>query len=337
MDDTLYYEKEACFINAKAAEKIAGHLFVFCGYYPFPVPAISSDAKFMQSALELYKLIKDCSCIINKKIKSIMKENPGLNYGDLERFIDTVFFCRSVLAHNNNPALGPDYKKRIDDYNKWVKTVISADKPSSNDDYEKLFREIKDTASKIFEFVDKFIDAAEKSQDKAGIIDAWENEIFNWFGKNHDIFIGQLSGMYLIKAAGLPGRSMPNKISVRYRVCEWIKRFYFYEMDKKISDLNALFSVYSKKLNKKDLNSLAGKIEKLISEENAKRDKLQSEIASHCRKKPDDLEPFDYRDYFFNGLEDKLRDTFKKHRCSLLPEDLMQIMIDDYFKEVPID
>ena len=336
MLDTPYYDAEADSINERAAGKVAEHLFIFCGYSPFPTPTINPDARFMQSVLELYKLIKDCSCIVDKKIKVIMKGNPILSYAVMEHHISVVLQCRSVIAHNNDPNKGPDDRNRINEYKEWVKSVIKADDASNNDDYDRLFREIMVIASKIFSFICDFIDAAGSAPNKGEIIKAWEDELFNWFGINHSIFMGQLADLYLAKAASLPGFNRDRNMWYRH-TCGWIERYYFHEIDKKIDNLKDLFSTHSKRLDKKGLKELKRKIDGLIKEEDEKRERKRSEIAAYCRKEPGKLEPFDYRDYFMSDIEKKLRNTYARYSCSLLPQELMQLMIDDCFRGVPIN
>ena len=79
------------------------------------------------------------------------------------------------------------------------------------------------------------------------------------------------------------------------------------------------------------------KISDRIDENERTVDEKKSEVASFKKKSVDTLKMYDYLDFYINILPDKIKEKLSLGKVqSLLPQDIVQQIIEEDFDGVPI-
>ena len=298
---------EAEKLNKKVRDTLAEYLFVLCNYNPDSIMVFSEDARFMQASLNMYKFLVDAGICNN--LRSIVKN------------INSI---RSTLGHNLDERNGTEEDKEA--VEQWFLKVVGKKQLTNAEEYKKVVEEIEKYGEESVAILTDFIEAVGKSGKKNEIIEEWENLIINFYKRSNSkkIFEGQLILAYQSRLGNARNSSKVN-------VASWVKKMFFYKEQSQISNLQEIMRKSS--FSSSALKNIGEKIdenEKIINE---KKDK----VAFFSEKSVDTLKTYDYWDYYMYILPAKIEEKLASGVVqSLLPQDVVQQIIEEDFDGVPI-
>lgn len=309
-------------LNKKVAAKIAKHLFLFCNYTPESIVAFSDDAKFLKGILNLYKAMYDVGIFDRKDglVRRYLNSQDSARIGMIMQLIHSM---RTLIAHNENYYnVGEENKECAE---RWFVEVIGKKQPEFLEEYVKPLCEITNYGNEYVKIVDKFVDEVSKKANKENIIKEWEKQIFKFYKKSNskNIFKGNLKEAYQAHKGSAHESSI-------YEIAMWVQKMYLFDEQSKIKALSDLPK--GRRLSTKVLKE----IEKKIKDNEEKLYNKKCTIAKNNNKEVDDLKPFDYLNYYIAMLPQRIVDEFENDSCgSLLPQDIVQVIIEKDFSEIP--
>mgnify|MGYP004539136829 FL=1 len=314
---------EAEKLNKKVRDTLAEHLFVLCNYNPDSIMVFSEDARFMQESLNMYKFLVDAGICNN--LRSIGKKySINYDYVRLENIVKNINSIRSTLGHNLDERNGTEEDKEA--VEQWFLKVVGKKQLTNAEEYKKVVEEIEKYGEESVAILTDFIEAVGKSGKKNEIIEEWENLIINFYKRSNSkkIFEGQLILAYQSRLGNARNSSKVN-------VASWVKKMFFYKEQSQISNLQEIMRKSS--FSSSALKNIGEKIdenEKIINE---KKDK----VAFFSKKSVDTLKTYDYWDYYMYILPTKIEEKLASGVVqSLLPQDVVQQIIEEDFDGVPI-
>lgn len=314
---------EAEKLNKKVHDTLAEHLFVLCNYNPDSIMVFSEDARFMQASLNMYKFLVDAGICNN--LRSIGKKySINYDYVRLENIVKNINSIRSTLGHNLDERNGTEEDKEA--VEQWFLKVVGKKQLTNAEEYKKVVEEIEKYGEESVAILTDFIEAVGKSGKKNEIIEEWENLIINFYKRSNSkkIFEGQLILAYQSRLGNARNFSKVN-------VASWVKKMFFYKEQSQISNLQEIMRKSS--FSSSALKNIGEKIdenEKIINE---KKDK----VAFFSEKSVDTLKTYDYWDYYMYILPAKIEEKLASGVVqSLLPQDVVQQIIEEDFDGVPI-
>lgn len=314
---------EAEKLNKKVRDTLAEHLFVLCNYNPDSIMVFSEDARFMQESLNMYKFLVDAGICNN--LRSIGKKySINYDYVRLENIVKNINSIRSTLGHNLDERNGTEEDKEA--VEQWFLKVVGKKQLTNAEEYKKVVEEIEKYSEESVAILTDFIEAVGKSGKKNEIIEEWENLIINFYKRSNSkkIFEGQLILAYQSRLGNARNSSKVN-------VASWVKKMFFYKEQSQISNLQEIMRKSS--FSSSALKNIGEKIdenEKIINE---KKDK----VAFFSKKSVDTLKTYDYWDYYMYILPTKIEEKLASGVVqSLLPQDVVQQIIEEDFDGVPI-
>ena len=314
---------EAEKLNKKVRDTLAEHLFVLCNYNPDSIMVFSEDARFMQASLNMYKFLVHAGICNN--LRSIGKKySINYDYVRLENIVKNINSIRSTLGHNLDERNGTEEDKEA--VEQWFLKVVGKKQLTNAEEYKKVVEEIEKYGEESVAILTDFIEAVGKSGKKNEIIEEWENLIINFYKRSNSkkIFEGQLILAYQSRLGNARNSSKVN-------VASWVKKMFFYKEQSQISNLQEIMRKSS--FSSSTLKNIGEKIdenEKIINE---KKDK----VAFFSEKSVDTLKTYDYWDYYMYILPAKIEEKLASGVVqSLLPQDVVQQIIEEDFDGVPI-
>lgn len=314
---------EAEKLNKKVRDILAKHLFVVCNYNPESLVVFSEDARFMQAVLNMYKFLVDAGICSN--LRSIGKKHRiNYDYKRFEYIVKNINCIRSALGHNSDERNGTERDKEA--VKQWLLRVVGKKQLTNAEEYRKAVEEIERYGEESVAILTDFIKAVGEDENKNEIIEEWESLIINFYKRSNSkkIFEGQLILAYQSRL----GNTL---YSSKVNVAIWVKKMFFYKEQSQISNLQEIMkkSLFSSSILKK-IEEKIDENEKLIVE---KKDK----VASFSRKSIDTLKTYDYWDYYLYILPAKIKEKLESRTVqSLLPQDVVQQIIEEDFDDVPI-
>jgi hypothetical protein len=320
--DMVFSSEAGEYLNKEIQNKIAGHLFLVCNYNAESVKAFSEDARFFQASLNMYKFLVDAG--ICNKLKDIGKSNKiSWKERRFKEISDIIVAIRTTLGHNQDKNNGTDEDR--EKVVKWLRNVTGKDEMTCASDYEAATKKLMEYGTECVSILEEFIRNAAASENVQNIIEDWENAIINFYkrGTSKNIFEGQLMMAYYAKVGG----SKPSK----YMVAEWVQRKINEKELSQIHSMNAL-------LKRRGLrNSTLVCIQQNIDQCDAEIRKREHEIIKELGLDKDELNKFDYLNYYIKSMPKKIRDELVLGNVtSLLPQDIIQQIIESEFQNISI-
>ena len=208
----------------------------------------------------------------------------------------------------------------------WFLSVVGKKQLTNVEEYKKAVEEIEKYGEKSVTILTDFIESAGKSKDKETIIEEWEELILNFYRRpnNKNIFEGQLILAYQARLGKV-------QYSSKVNVASWVEKMLFYKEQSQISTLEEIMRKGS--FTSSDLKKISDRID----ENERTVDEKKSEVASFKKKSVDTLKMYDYLDFYINILPDKIKEKLSLGKVqSLLPQDIVQQIIEEDFDGVPI-
>lgn len=322
-ENIVFSPVEAEKLNKMVCETLAEHLFLFCNYNPDSIMVFGDDARFMQAVLNMYKLIVDAG--ICNTLRGIGKKYCiNYDYKKLEEIIKNVNSIRTILGHNVDERNGNTEDKKI--VEQWFLKVVGKKQLTNAEEYKKAIDKMEKYGEDSVAILTNFIESAGKNDKKSEIIDEWERLIINFYRRlnSKNILEGQLMLAYQSR---LGSKSIFSKVDV----ASWVKKMFFYREQLQINYLHEIMR--KNLLSNSALEKISEKIgenEKIIREKNDK-------VASFSKKSVVSLRMFDYWDYYMYALPSKIEGKLSSGVVqSLLPQDVIQQIIEEDFDGVPI-
>lgn len=333
-NNILWSSEESARLNKKIQDNIAKHLFLICNYEVGPLQKVlSEDAKYLTAVLNIYKFLIDSS-IINK-LDSLRKGHSEIRYDfrKLRKIIDIAKALRTVCVHNESEMSGNDYDMAV--YNDWIKSIIGKTEISTFAEYEKLRSELEAKADEAVEILNDFIDSVQNAADQSGLIEEWENLIVRFYstGNSDNIVKGQLKRAY--KAQWVTEGHDSRDITSR-DVAQWIKKMYYSDEQKEIDKFQNIIEISRKKpLSNKILEQVQVKITE-------NEEKIRAKKAVIKKTEPNiDNNIYLYLDYYIKKFPERLKKVVRTKNPdeygTLLPQDIVQYMINEDFNGVSLD
>lgn len=332
MKSILFLPDAAEQMNQKVSKRIAPHLFLFCNYQPDQIKVFSSDAKFCQGVMNLYKLIVDASIIsMLPKIARINK--ISFDNKRLDEHIRTISMLRTVLGHNVSIRNGTgDLQKQ---YDLWLKQVTGKTELKKEEDYEPAVKALEQIGIDIFKILARFIDQAAVCSRKENVTASWEEIIFTFYTKRsgQKIFLGQMRDAYLSRCP--TGGNYFQKHRLNLKLAHWFQCYYCQKKEAQIDNLQKILTVYGKNLNK----SVCINIQTEIEEGENELTILKRDIALKLKvDSPNNLSFYHYQEYYCMELDKKLKNILNEIKESgqgnMLPESLIQKLIEEEFTDI---
>lgn len=320
---SISFENGTKRINDNIKQKIASHLWMFCGYKDSIHPAISIDAKYIKTIYDLYNVIIDSSLITRLYRKRGIARKKGEQLNMVEDVIKTISMLRTAGAHtvSEENVRG----EIIRQFKKWQLKNCGNDNPTKEEEFEKLIKALMDLEKKCFDSLDTFTVEVSSLDDieKNKIIEEWENAIIEYYLKttNKNIFENKLIDWYRMKQ---PSRTYDiNTIETYNAINNWIKEKVYFKEEKDIEQL--MKARETGKLKSDQINL----VDEAIKKARLSIDKKKKEVAKFVGKddRLEELNPADYRKHFLSkeNLGKKIRDAIpeiKSRNLTLLPHDL---------------
>lgn len=322
-ENITFSPKSAEKLNEKVNSSIATHLFLLCNYNPDSISIFSEDAKFMQASLNMYKFLVDAGICNN--LKGLQKKyNITYDYKKIDAIIKNVNAIRTTLGHNVDERNGTDDNRKI--VEQWFLSIVGKKQLNDSKEYGKALKEIERYGDECISILTVFIDAVGKSDRKSELIKDWEKLIIDFYKRpnSKNIFEGQLMLAYQSRVGA-------GSMVTKFDVASWVKEMFFYKEQSQIDNLQEI--VRKTSLAKSALSDINAKI--LDNERSIA--KKESCIAEFAKKNVDSLRMFDYWDYYLYIIPNKIQSHLDSGQISsLLPQDVVQQIIEEDFDNVPI-
>ncbi len=332
MKSILFFPDLTELLNQKVSKKIAPHLFLFCHYQPDQVRVFSFDARFCQGVMNLYKLVVDAS-IIGMLYKIAKPNKIVFDQKKLDGHIKTISMLRTVLGHNISEQNGTsDLQKQ---YESWLKQATGKTVIQNAEDYEPAVKILEQMGADICRILDQFINQAALRPERKEVAASWEETIFAFYKKSpgQKIFLGQMKDAYLSRCYA--GSINIQKNRLKRKLACWFQSYYCQKQEEQIRNLHKILDVYGAKLDK----NVCRQIQVEAEEEEHRLEEIKRKVASKLGViSTDYLTPYQYQEYYFLEMNQKLQDALlrmkKSGKGSMLPESLMQELIEKEFAEI---
>lgn len=325
----LYSSVESERINQLVQTKIASHLFLVCNYAPSPYLVQSEDAKFVVGILNLYKFTVDGSII--EKIPNIMDTNMGstLNNKVFAEKINLVKALRTVYCHNESEISGNDDEVKI--VNAWMRKI-----PQTINDYRILNQQLQKLASDIVTILHQFIKEASRTEQKAVLIENWEDIIKTFYRRpnTRNIMVGQLKKVYSARKGIL---SMDRSANLDMASC--VRKYYIGDIESKLEERENNYRILCRKLSLSVENQakLSKRVE-TVEEELKERKKQIVARLGNGRTTIDNIDRNDYPylELYMKELPQKIINLIDSTvdtnvYGTLLPQNIVQYIIKQDF------
>ena len=330
--EIISFEKDTKRINDEIKQKIANHLWMFCGYKDSILPAMNFNAKYIKAIFDLYNVIIDSSLVTRLYGQNGIAPKKQKNAKQIKCISETINMLRTVGCHTISEE---NIREEISlKFKEWQFEHCGNNNPTENEDFEKLIKGLLDLESKCFNLLDDFMkDALNLNSNlKDEMVEKWEDAIIEHYFKttNQNMFENKLIEWYKMKQPN--GSYQINKIGTYNAINNLIMYEIYLKERKNIYQL--MQAKETGKFTSDDLDS----IDQAINEYQLSIDGKKMEVANFVGKanKIQDLIPSDYRKHFFSKeiLGKKMRDSIngiKSENLTLLPQDLFGYIIKNEF------
>lgn len=333
----ISFEKETEQIDAAVKEKIANHLWMFCGYKDSELPAVNIDAKYIKAISDLYNVVIDSSIVTGLYRKIAHQHNKFKYMEDIDDIREVINTLRTVGSHTlSKENMG---QNTIVAFKKWEKYQCGTDNPTKEEEFEKLIKGLLQLKDKCFGIVDRFLTDAGNvtGKDKEKLIKDWEKAIIEYYLKtaHADMFKKRLTDWYKAekKMPADTGKIESNyafkKWTLKNNVKEWVMNE-VYLKEREIALLKEAKEEYYQKLTAEEKNKMVQAIQQ--KEEEVK--KVQMEVAEFANKQNglETLTSEDYLNHYLSKmvLSKKMRDAvpeIKNRGLTMMPYDLFDYII----------
>lgn len=336
MNNILFKKDGAEELNAQVQRLIAPYLFIICNYEPCVNWMSGEDAKFLIGINNLYRFCIDAG-LLNSILKLVKEMFPGKKNEELTKELrqdlKTVNTLRTYFVHNVSAENGQD------DIRLYSETWL-AKKTGSPDikhcDYSKAVDALENMAERIYCNSENLIKELGYCEDRKKVIEGWENLIIGFYSKKSGMKIleAQLCNAYLARCKN---NSMLGENNIEYGVTIWCRNYYFQKFQDEISTYEKAQKEYTDLLSKKEMLSIKCQIDEI--KENRK--KKEREIKSNLRRSNVNAENiFRYKNYYILEMSKRYRSfipKIKEEQLTLLPQELMQYIIEADFKEISLE
>lgn len=343
-DNIIYTDEKAIYLNEKIRKHLPSQqLFMFYRYNPYTIgkiinpERISPDALFLASVNNLYKLTHDSGWIIPNIRKILPEEFLKLNteldneLENLSKVIHLINGIRTLLNHNNNED-SPFYFQKSNNFMTMCKETINKIQPKNDDDFEKLQKKLEEYGDYIYRVCNMFIDSVISSTNEEEIISNWEENIYNHYEKNREIFYCELLNSWLGNLDSNERYNLLKKKSLWNELSKWIEESFCYKYDeiKAIEAWEADREFLKPRAEKKMWRKIDEKIDNEILDLTNKIKKKKKEELENS-KAADFVELF-FKERLVNGLKEIAKNN---PGISLSPEYIMQEYINERFIYLP--
>lgn len=325
----LFYKEGAEELNKLVQKKIAAHLFLMCNYDPNSVPVYSEDSRFILGVLNLYKFVIDAGLInqffnLDKNLGGVLCKNNKTMFDELTGIIQLANDLRTTFAHNISGESGTDdVRKRS---LKWLERVTGKENVESASDYTKAVDALENVVNRAYSIIYHFILKITKEYELTMIIREWEIMIVKFYNSSTNVKIlqAQLNEAYLSRH--------PSSTNIKWDVAKWCKEHYVAVLNQSIGELQNLYFKNRHLMNLDDIK----KIENFIKEKKDKLSHIIKRIADkYCNGEVEKVTIYNYKDYYIANAADRYLDLIPdltKNRYTMLPQDMMQYMIECDFQ-----
>ncbi|MBF1352896.1 MAG: hypothetical protein HXM71_07280 [Mogibacterium diversum] len=319
----LYSPELADKLNKCVAQKVDKCLFLICNYNPESLKIYSDDAKFMHGVMNLYKLFIDAS-ICNNLGTLKKKYSLSFDYKSFKDILGVIQSFRTYLGHNEDYRNGYEEDKKY--VEKWFSRVLGKESPETAEQYKLAVEELIKYGAKSILILNSFVEEVSKHVRKQEIIEDWKKLIFDFYKRpnSKNIVKGSLKLVYQSKQGTLT--SYPE-----VDIALWAKSMLFYPEKSQIDTINSLI-----RENKLPSDTLK-KLSKQIEDNKEKIEQKRKSISDYLNKSQDDLKAYDYLDYYTRIFPEKIIERFNAGDIiSLLPQDVVQQIIENDFADIPV-
>lgn len=348
MSTPLITEQDAIRLNERVQEKINGRLFLCCNYMPTESYAVSVDARYLTAIQDLYKFSIDTSCVIKNYYRFVPQEERRKLDG-LQRHLDSIQMLRAVQSHNQSDQNGHIEQQRLKEYQNWVAGILhKASPPDSQEDFAALCQELARMADEVCRQLELFVDLAAANPDQEKVIQDWIDQTFCWYSSNtkRALYYGRLENEYIRRALLSPGQQLDTRpFILRRKVNRWIETALFASVDRKLAEeeraIERIDAALDPSFSQVKFSSEAQRASFRAALQEGRDAHVQAKAAlERQRGKLEAILSNQYVPHFFETLKDSLQEIMddldeKGQSYTLLPQDLLSIHVDRFFRDVP--
>ena len=276
--EIISFEKDTKRINDDIKQKIASHLWMFCGYNDSIYPALSIDAKYIKAICDLYNAIIDSSLVTRLYGQKGIAPKKWKYLEKIKCIRETINMLRTIGVHTVSEE--NVRKEIILQFRKWQLEKCGNDNPTEDEEFEKLIKELLALGKKCFNLLDTFVKDASSLDDisKNKMIEKWEDAIVEHYFKtaNKNMFENKLIEWYKMKQPN--GSYVINKIGTYNAINKWIMDKIYFKEQKDIDQW--MLAKNTLKLTADDTNTL----EENIKHAQLSIDKRRKEVVKFIRK-----------------------------------------------------
>lgn len=326
MKNILFDSKGAEDLNRMIQSQIAPHLFLICNYNPNAFTILSEDARFIQGIANLYKFAIDVSIIkkikiIDQELGSTIRVKHKSSLLELNRNLNIIGTLRTFAFHNN------DHSDTIDKTEKWIINTIHKKEFETSDDYTIAFRELERIGDKIYKEVVEILKYMDKEYTRKELIEAFQKQILLFYKTNNRLIKEELRAAY-------KARNTTCGIVKDIWLAGWCKKMYIGSREEKIKFLSKQLTRCKGDQKKKlevFINNIQAEVEKI---------RRQVESSDSFKRGASRMRNYDYLDFYCTNISEKcttLLPDILRQKFTMLPQDMIQYIIDKDFGAVPID
>lgn len=324
MKSLLFDIEGADKLNRLVQFQIASHLFIVCNYNPTTFNLLSEDARFQQGILNLYKFAIDTSLIhkirrIDEELGRVVWQKNKNDFIELSKHIETISVLRTYIAHNNNN------NETVSKAEAWIRKVIHKNKFELIDDYKVAFKELEKIGIELYDSTDRIIRNFAKEYTKEKVGSVFQKYIILFYESNDKIIREAIRSEYRI----LVNHQGSIKDGL---LADWCQRMYVGNREKQISFLSS----YLPSVKGDTKMKIENKIEQIRNE----IEEIQLAIAKqYCNGDKTLLRSYDYLNYYCTNFGIKCQERLPeviKNKLTMLPQDMVQFIVCEDFKGVPV-
>lgn len=336
----VFSQADAKELNRRVCEEINPTLFLFNDYQPDEQPAFYEKDRFRTNVDNLYRLTADAGFVL-KYLRSIAKDAHcygGALAGSaekVEQIVSNVKTVRTVHAHNLGVGHHFFNRKMKQNYNN-ITANYDLSKESGYVDFNKL---VLGWASKLKKALSCFIEEVSSlgESNKKELIDSWQNIILSYYAQLHNkVYLGVMASVFYGRCPNALQKEISETNIISF-IMEWVYSYFrlakqkCQEMEKEVEDLDQ--ELESGKASEKFCEIAKSERAKVIEE--------KSEISRWLPNSEWEGNSIDTKkeatDLYKSQIQSRLLDTLKRNpHCSMLPEELIRIQVEETFKNVPV-
>lgn len=282
---------------------------------------LSIDAKVLQKIQDMYIFTIDVGLC-----RQVSQLFGAAEHKEVSVILDGICNRRAVMDHCSSIGNGTEADRIW--YDNWVAEIIKKENPTTEDDWEVLFQELRKSENRLLELFENFITNMRGKIDKREkVAKRWKEYICDWYCNNagRQAIIGNWEKIYM---AENPKEKIDNVYSKLNNYVEGEVYKEFDQKDKQLAQMEESIRAI-KRLSEDAMKNLDKLREKNAEEKCARKnqivDGLNGKNYSEGRM---------YAEWYISQVQKRIRDMVEGEMpdqvATLLPQDVVQYICSSF-------